>query len=107
MNVLEALRQRRSVKHFDTAHVMPAADITQLLAATLYSPTSFNIQNWRFVAVTELDVKKQLRAAAWDQPQVSEASLIVVICADVKAWEKQPQRYWRNAPEKCKTKFCR
>ncbi|PPD33884.1 MAG: nitroreductase family protein, partial [Methylomonas sp.] len=37
-------------------------------------------------------------AAAWDQAQVTDASLLIVLCADLKAWEKQPARYWRNAP---------
>lgn len=35
---------------------------------------------------------------AWDQHQVTDASLLTVMCADLKAWEKEPQRKWRNAP---------
>ena len=33
---------------------------------------------------------------AWDQSQVTDASLLLVLCADLKAWEKKPERYWRN-----------
>ena len=36
---------------------------------------------------------------AWDQAQVTDASELLVICFDNKAWERDPQRYWRNAPK--------
>ncbi|OHC60798.1 MAG: reductase DrgA [Rhodocyclales bacterium GWA2_65_19] len=33
------------------------------------------------------------------QPQITDASLLVIICADLQAWNKQPERYWRNASD--------
>lgn len=99
MQTLEAINSRRSVKSFDPQHKMSEAEIQQLMNAVILSPTSFNIQNWRFVVVTDLEVRKQLRAAAWDQAQVTDASITVLICADLKAWAKQPERYWASAPE--------
>ena len=30
---------------------------------------------------------------------MSEASIVIVLCADLKSWQKDPERYWRNAPE--------
>ena len=65
----------------------------------MQSPTSFNIQQWRFVLVEDKDLRAQVRAAGNDQAQLTEASLLFVLCADVKAWQKEPQRYWRNAPQ--------
>ena len=35
--------------------------------------------------------------AAGDQAQVTDASLLIVLTADLKAWKKSPERYWRNA----------
>ncbi len=64
----------------------------------LQSPTAFNIQNWRFVVVKDPDVRKEIRAAAWDQAQVTDASLLVVLCADTESWSKEPERYWKDAP---------
>ena len=75
---------------------MPAEDRQRLLDLALLSPTSFNIQNWRFVVVSDPEQKKKLRAAAWGQEQVETAQL--VLCGDVKSWQKAPERYWRNAP---------
>lgn len=78
---------------------MTAGEERELLGLALLAPTAFNIQNWRFVVVRDPEVRKQIRAAAWDQAQVTDASLLVVLCADLKAWEKDPQRYWREAPQ--------
>ncbi len=99
MQTTESIRSRRSIKSFDPSHQMTETEIKNLFETVILSPTSFNIQNWRFVVVTDTGVRKQLRAAAWDQAQVTEASITVLICADLKAWAKQPERYWANAPE--------
>lgn len=97
MNASETIKARRAVKHFDPAHVMPEAVEQELLSLAMLSPTAFNIQNWRFVVVKDADLRAQIRQAAWDQSQVTDASLFVIMCADLKAWEKQPQRYWADA----------
>lgn len=99
MHVIEAIETRRSVKHYDPQHRMPQQEIDQLLSLGMLAPTAFNIQNWRFVAVTDPELRKQIRAASWDQAQVTDASLLVVLTADLNAWKKEPQRYWRDAPQ--------
>lgn len=98
MEIAEAIERRRSVKRFDPDHVMPEETIRELMRLTLLSPTAFNIQNWRFVLVRDGALRRELRAVSWDQAQVTDASLVVAVCADLLAWEKQPERYWRDAP---------
>jgi nitroreductase len=78
---------------------MSEAEIESLLGLARLAPTAFNIQNRRFVLVRDPELRKQLRAVAWDQAQVTDASLLIVLCADLKAWEKDPARYWANAPQ--------
>ncbi|MEB3162615.1 MAG: nitroreductase family protein [Prochlorothrix sp.] len=99
MDTLAAIQQRRSVKHYDPDHKMSPEEIKTLMEHAILSPTSFNIQNWRFVVVEDAEVKQQLKAAAWNQAQVSDASIVVLVCADLMAWDQDAQRYWRNAPE--------
>lgn len=99
MNVLEAIRERRSVKHFDPEHRFSDEETKQLFELAMLSPTAFNIQHWRFLAVTDPELRKQIREVSWDQAQVTDSSLLVVVCADTKAWSKSPERYWRNAPK--------
>lgn len=99
MNVHSAIQSRRSVRHFNPDHEMNDQEIEKLLSLALHSPTAFNIQNWRFVVVQNTELRRQLRKASWDQQQVTDASLLIIICADLKAWEKEPIRYWNSAPQ--------
>lgn len=99
MQTLEAINQRRSVKYYDPNHQMTDAEIEKLISTAMLAPTSFNIQNWRFVVVTDKALREQIKAAAWNQAQVTDASILIVMCADLKSWEKNPERYWVNAPQ--------
>lgn len=99
MDALEAIEQRRSIKIFDSDDKIPEESIKKIFTATLLSPTSFNIQHWRFVLVKDPELRKQIRQAAFDQPKVTDASLLVILCGDTNAWRKDPARYWRNVSE--------
>ena len=99
MNALEAIYQRRAVKHFDPSHKLTPEEEQELLQATIQAPTSFNIQHWRFVIFRDPDLRARLRKEFGnDQAQITDASLLILFTADVKAWQKNPERYWRNAP---------
>lgn len=99
MNTTEAIETRRSIKHYDPSHVMPEADISQLIRLAKLAPSSFNMQNYRFVLVRDRDLRKKIRAVAWDQAQITDASLLVLLCADLSAHEQDPLRYWGHAPK--------
>ena len=99
LNTLEAIEARRAVKHYDASHQISEEDEKKLLSLAMLAPTAFNIQNWRFVVVKDAELRKKIRAVSWDQAQVTDSSLFIVVCADLKSWEKEPARYWRNAPQ--------
>ena len=99
MDTKQAVETRRAVKHYNADHRMTTEEIDELISLAALSPTAFNIQNWRFVVVTDPELRQKIREASWDQAQVTDASILIVLCADLKAWEKEPVRYWRNAPE--------
>lgn len=99
MSVSEVIKTRRAVKHYDPDHVMSDEEINELFSLAVLSPTAFNIQNWRFVVVSDPELRKKVRAVSWDQAQVTDASLLIVMCADLKSWEKKPERYWKTAPQ--------
>ena len=99
MKTQEAVQARRAVKHYDADHRMTPEEVDELLSLAILSPTAFNIQNWRFVVVSDPELRADIRGVAWDQAQVTDASLFIVVCADLKSWERQPSRYWVNAPE--------
>jgi len=79
MKIQEVINARRSVKHYDPAHKMTDEEINKLLSLAVLSPTAFNIQNWRFVIVSDPELRKQIRKVAWDQSQVTDTSLFIVI----------------------------
>ncbi len=99
MKTVEAIHSRRSVKHFDASHSMSTEEANEILSLAILSPTAFNIQNWRFVVVDDTDLREKIRAVSWDQSQVTDTSLFIVLCADLKAWKRDPGRYWVNAPQ--------
>ena len=99
METFEAIYGRRSHKQFDPEHRFSAAEETKLFEAAIQAPTSFNIQHWRFVNVKDAAKRKEIRANGNDQAQMTDASLLVVMTADMKAWKKSPERYWVNAPK--------
>lgn len=97
MDTFDAIAARRSVKKFDPAHQMSEAEITRLMEAVVLSPTSFNIQNWRFVLVTDQSAKDAIKAKGWHQAQFGDCSLLVVVCGDREAYGQDTQRYWASA----------
>lgn len=100
METLDAVYTRRAVKHFDPAHELSQDEEKKLLEATIQSPTSFNIQHWRFVVIRDSELRKKIRTEYGnDQAQMTDASLLVLMTADLKAWKKEPERYWKNAPK--------
>jgi nitroreductase len=92
MNVSQAILERRSIKAYDPQHKMSEEEIHKLMSLAMLSPTAFNIQNWRFVVVTDPALRKDIRAVSWDQVQVEDASILIVLTADLHAWNKQPER---------------
>ena len=98
MNVIDAIEQRRATHQFDPEHPVPEADLNTILAAGRRAPTAFNLQHTRFLVVRDPELRAKIRAVSWDQAQVTDAGALIIVCADVMAWRKDPARYWRNAP---------
>ena len=99
MNVSEAIESRRSVKHYDPDHVMPEEDLAELIRLTKLAPSSFNMQNYRILVVRDPEIRQQIRAVAWDQAHVTDASVLFILCADLTAHQENPSTYWSHAPE--------
>ncbi len=99
MDVITALNERRAVKHFDPEYNIAAETQKKILDAAFLAPSAFNLQNYRLVQVDDPTLRRKIRAAAWDQAQVTDASILFVVCADLHAWQKNPARYWSHAPK--------
>lgn len=98
MDTLQAIHSRRAIKHYDPDHQLTADEERTLLEHAILAPTSFNIQNWRFVVVKDNTKRAEIRKAAWDQAHVTDASMLIVLVANLKSWEQGTERYWKDAP---------
>lgn len=99
MELFDAIYQRRAIKAFDPEHIISADDEKKLFEAAIQAPTSFNIQHWRFVVVRDNALRAEMRKLGNDQTQITDSSLLVIMTADMKAWQKDPSRYWVQAPK--------
>ena len=97
MDTFEAIRSRRAIKKFDNTYKMTDEQIDTLMNLTILSPTSYNQQNWRFVAITDQSIKNKISIAARNQAQPSDGSLVIILCGNLNAWNQDPLRYWKNS----------
>lgn len=79
--ILAKLNWRYATKKFDTTKKLSADDVAFLEEVLRLSPSSFGIQPWKFIHVTDTDLRAKLGAAAWNQPQITEASELFVLAA--------------------------
>jgi nitroreductase len=97
MNIFQAIQERRAIKYYDPTHRFTPEEENQLINLAMQTPSSCNLQHWRLVKVSDPELRQKIRNAAWNQTQVTDASLLFVITADMKAWAKNPERCWKNS----------
>lgn len=91
MNVLEAVRRRRSIRSFLGKDV-PEELLSLLIEALVWAPSAGNLQSRRFYIVKGEMLRKELAAAALNQSFVREAPVVVVCCTDSRIARSYGQR---------------
>jgi nitroreductase len=81
MDVLEAIKGRRSIRAFKSQNVT-AEIIKKLIDAARWAPSAGNIQPWEFVIVQKPEIKRALAEAALGQTFIEEAPIVIVVCAN-------------------------
>ncbi len=97
--LLQQLRWRYAVKRFDATRKISAEDWQTLEQALVLTPSSFGLQPWRFVVITDQAIKDQLVPISWGQRQVAEASHVVVFAARKPLTEADVDRYVARTSE--------
>ena len=82
-DVFSAINGRTSANNFDPTHAMSVQEIHDIVELTNQTPTSFNQQNWRLIAVNTPAAKARLKAAAYNQPKVGDAAVTFVVVGKV------------------------
>ena len=81
MTVMEAIQARHSVRHYSSRPV-EEEKLQQILEAGRLAPSAKNEQAWRFVVVTDPELRKGMMAACQNYTFVGEAPVILAICSD-------------------------
>lgn len=82
MDFEKIVMERYSTKHFDGRKI-PESKVNKLLEMVRYAPSSFNIQPWKIIVVTEDKLKEKLTPASMNQKQIESCSHLLVFCANV------------------------
>jgi nitroreductase len=81
--VIECILSRSSAKYYDPAATLSDDEISELVRIGTTAPTSFHLQNWRFIAVRSPEAKARLRPIAWNQPATTEAAVTFIVCGQL------------------------
>ncbi|MDF3936936.1 nitroreductase family protein [Pseudomonas citronellolis] len=99
MHIDEAIRSRRAIKGYDASFSLSREEKDELLQLALLAPSAFNLQHVRAVEVSDPQLRAHIREVAWGQAQVTDASMLVVVCAQLDSWERNARRVWDGAPQ--------
>ena len=81
----DAIEQRRSIRKYKSDPI-PDEIVNSLLEAARLAPSGCNAQPWRFRIVRDMETKRKLTRAAYDQPFIADAPVVLVCCADIKGY---------------------
>ncbi|MEM5569302.1 NAD(P)H-dependent oxidoreductase [Aliarcobacter butzleri] len=82
---MEAMDFRHACKIFDETKKISDEDMKFILETGRKSPSSFGQEGWKFLVITNEELKAKLRPFCWDQPQITTCSHLVIILAAIEA----------------------
>jgi len=91
-SVIECILSRSAAKYYDPSATLSDEQIHDLVRIGTSAPTSFHMQNWRFIAVRTPEAKTRLSPIAWSQPAITEAAVTFIICGQLADSSVIPER---------------
>ena len=105
MNIIDSLKWRYAVKKFDTDKELSKAQVNTLKEAFNLTATSYGLQPLKLIIIKNKVVQEKLVPFSWNQPQVLQASHLLVICIQDNYTTKEVENYFnlvqkiRNTPD--------
>lgn len=105
MNTIESLQWRYAVKKFDTEKFLTEKQVETLKGAFNLTATSYGLQPVKLAVINNKTIQKELVAHSWNQPQVGDASHVLVICIPKEYSKNEVENYFslvqkiRNTPD--------
>ena len=78
---IENQKWRYATKSFDTSKKIPKDLLEKLMLAATLAPSSYGLQPWKFFVVENLETREKLKQFAWNQPQITECSHLIVLAS--------------------------
>jgi nitroreductase len=90
-DTLQLIKERISANKFDATRPLTEDEIRELVSYATESPSAYNIQNWRFVALTDPEAKEKLKGLSYNQQKVVDAAVTFIVLGDLRGYEKLPE----------------
>jgi len=106
---IEAMDFRHACKLFDENKKISDEDIYTILECARKSPSSFGMEAWKFLVISNQELKEKLRPLCWDQAQITSCSHLVVVLAGIESVKPESgivrKRFTRRAMPQEKLEF--
>lgn len=99
IHTTENLHWRYATKGYDATKKLSDEQRQAVLDALRLSPSSMGLQPWKFIHVTDTAIREKLRSAAYNQPQLTEASDIIVLASRIGMDEAYVDLYLKSVAE--------
>ncbi|MGO9145397.1 MAG: nitroreductase family protein [Desulfomonilia bacterium] len=99
MEFRKTMIERRAVNVFDPKKSVSEKELKLLVETAALAPSSFNLQPWQIIVVKSPENKERLKAAAWNQPKITEAPVVLIVLADRDGWKTDHpvmEKVWNN-----------
>ena len=91
--IISGLEWRYATKNFDKDKKISKEDLDEIIEAARLSASSFGLQPWKFVIITDAKLREELKKHSWNQAQVTDASHLIVLCSKKDIDERYISRY--------------
>jgi nitroreductase len=93
------IRERHSIRHYDPDFKISEDEIKEIIKEAVYAPSGNNLQSWRFLIITDQELKEKIYTASNEQHQVVEASALIIILGDLKGYQQVEEIFSRSVKE--------
>lgn len=93
---LENLNWRYATKKFDSTKKIKGDDLEKIKEAIRLSASSYGLQPYKVLVIEDADVRERLKAASWNQTQITDASQVIVFASYTNVTEKDVDEFMQN-----------
>ncbi|MEY9979657.1 nitroreductase family protein [Lysinibacillus sp. RC79] len=94
--VKQIMHERKSVRKYNANATISRETIMQLLQNATSSPSSSNMQPWRFIVIDDKEIQKNINIFSFNQEQIETASAIIAVIGDTKMYLNAEEIYAEN-----------